>query len=300
MRIVSLLPAATELVAALDLEGSLVGITHECDWPPAVSRVPRVTSSAVDAGADAATIDASVRALSEGGGSLFTLDARRLAELAPDVILTQRLCDVCAVSETDVRALAARLPLEPRIVTLDGTSLDAVFDDVTRVAGALGVPARGEALVATLRARMRAVHETLAAARAPRPRVVVIEWTDPIFAAGHWVPEMVRRAGGVDAIARPGEHSRPRTVQEVRESAPELIVVAPCGFSLERAAADARALIARDDWAWARTGPLWAMDGNAYVSRPGPRLVDGIEILARIFHPALFEPMWPAGAVRIA
>ncbi|HET7458867.1 MAG TPA: ABC transporter substrate-binding protein [Gemmatimonadaceae bacterium] len=289
MRIVSLLPAATEIVAALGALDRLVGVTHECDYPAALlgSRA-RVTSSAVDAGATAGALDAQVRALAGQGASLFTLDERTIAALRPDVVVTQALCDVCAVSETDVRALAARLTPTPAVVTLSGTTLDGVFADIERVAAALDLRDEGEELLDGLRARVRRVHETLKAAHAPRPRVAVIEWTDPVYAAGHWVPEMVRRAGGVDVLARAGEHSVERAVSDVAAGDPEVLVFAPCGYDATRAAVEARRTLALPEWRWAAGRPAWAIDANGLVSRPGPRLVDGIEVLAGVMHPELF------------
>ena len=293
MRILSLLPSATEIVAALGRLDALVGITHECDHPPAARGLPRVTASAVDAAAAPGAVDAQVRALSASGASLFSLDERRIAELAPDVILTQQLCDVCAVSETEVRRLARTLPSAPQVVTLCGTTLDGVLGDVRAVGEAIGAADQTGALEARWQERMRAVHETLKAARAPRPRTAVIEWGEPVYAAGHWVPELVRRAGGVDVLAQPGEHSRPRTVAEVAAADPELLLIAPCGYDVARAAAEARRLLALDAWAWARGRRAWAVDANALVSRPGPRLVDGIETFAAIVAPGLF-PAPPA------
>jgi iron complex transport system substrate-binding protein len=212
----------------------------------------------------------------------------RVRALAPDVIVTQIVCDVCAVSEGDVRALATRLCPSPEVVTLGATTLDGIFDDIRRVAAALDVTDRADALVENARGRMRAIHDTLKAARAARPRVAVIEWTDPIFAAGHWVPEMISRAGGEDILAKPGEHSRTRTLDVVRDADPEFILIAPCGFDLERAASDGERVLCTDDWAWARGKQVWAVDANAFLSRPGPRVVDGIAVLASIFHPTLF------------
>lgn len=288
MRVLSLLPAGTEIAAALGAAGELVGVTHECDWPPEVAALPRVTASAVAAGGEPGAVDASVRAVAAAGAPLFALDHRRIAALAPDVILTQALCQVCAVSEADVRALAAGLTPAPEVVTLAGATLDGVLGDVTRVAASLGREARGARLVDELRGRMRRVHETLGAAQAPRPGVAVIEWTDPVYAAGHWVPEMVRRAGGEDVLARPGEHSTARTPEVVRAADPELILFSPCGYTATRAAAEARRTLARPAWEWARRRRVWAVDANGLVSRPGPRLVRGVEVMAAMIAPALF------------
>lgn len=288
MRILSLLPGATEMVAALGALDRLVGITHECDHPAAVRALPRVTASAIATEGSAGAVDAQVREMAAAGQPLFSLDAERIVALAPEVILTQTVCDVCAVSEGDVRDVAARLPRPPRIVSLGATTLDGVLAELRLVAEAIGMASEGDELDAGLRARMRAVHETLKAARAPRPRVAVIEWTDPLFAAGHWTPEIVKRAGGVDVLAQPGEHSRVVTVDAVRDADPELLVFAPCGYDVARAEAAARELLDTPAWRWAHGRAAWAMDANALFSRPGPRLVDAIEVLAAAVAPASF------------
>jgi iron complex transport system substrate-binding protein len=291
VRVVSFLPSATEIVAALGHLDDIVGVSHECDFPPSVRSRDVVTSSAIDSSATPGEIDVAVRDFVETGRPLYDVREARVRELAPDLMVTQIVCEVCAVSEGDVRALATRLDTHPEVVTLGATTLDGIFDDIRRVAHAMHVDDRAEALIASARDRMRAVHETLKAARAPRPRVAVIEWTDPIFAAGHWVPEMIYRAGGEDVLAKPGEHSTTRTIDAVRATDPEIILIGPCGFDLERATADAERVLATNEWAWARAKPVWAVDANAFLSRPGPRVVDGIEALATILHPALFgEP----------
>ncbi len=284
------------MVAALGRIESLVGVTHECDHPAAVRALPRVTRSAVASAAAAAVVDAEVAALSAAGTPLFEMFEDEIRALRPQVILTQALCDVCAVVESDVRALAARLDPAPEIVTCSASSLDGVFDDLMRVGTALGAADTAEGFVRDARARLLGVHETLKAARAPRPRVAVLEWTDPVYAAGHWMPEMVRRAGGVDVLAAPGAHSVRVTPEIVRQADPEVIVVAPCGYDLDRSVAEAEALLARPDWQWARRRRVVAIDANAYASRPGPRLVDGVEILARCFNGALFSPLDPRAA----
>jgi iron complex transport system substrate-binding protein len=287
-RVVSLLPAATEIVAALGGASQLVGITHECDYPAETARLPRVTSSAVDRDASSAEIDAEVRELSATGAPVFSLDAALLATLAPQVLLTQSLCDVCALPESEVDRAVAALPTSPTVLSLGATTLEGVWTDIRRVGAAIGRSADAEALVASLEARMRHVHETLKAARAPRPRVVVIEWLDPLFVAGHWSPELVRRAGGIDVLAQPGAHSVKIAVDAVREAAPDVVLFAPCGFDVERAARETGALMATEQWGWARGLECWAMDGNSLTSRPGPRLVDAIETMASIFAPSLF------------
>jgi iron complex transport system substrate-binding protein len=299
LRVVSFLPSATEIVAALGHLDALVGVSHECDFPPSVRSRDVVTSSAIDSGAAPGRIDMAVRDFVDTGRPLYDVREDRVRELAPDVMVTQVVCEVCAVSEGDVRALAARLQPRPEVVTLGATTLDGIFDDIRRVAAALGDAERGDALVEQARARMRAVHEVLESARAPRPRVAVIEWTDPLFAAGHWVPEMVYRAGGEDVLAEPGAHSRTHTMEAVRDANPEIVLVAPCGFDLARAAADAERVLATPEWQWARERQVWAVDANAFLSRPGPRVVDGIEILAKIFNPASFDPLDPSSARRL-
>jgi len=288
VRVVSFLPSATEIVAALGHLDAIVGVSHECDFPPAVRSRDIVTSSAIDSTAAPGEIDIAVRDFVDTGRPLYDVREERVRALAPDVMVTQIVCDVCAVSEGDVRALAERLHPRPEVVTLGATTLDGIFDDIRSVAAALNVADRADALVENARGRMRSIHETLKAARAPRPRVAVIEWTDPVFAAGHWVPEMIYRAGGADVLAEPGEHSTTRTLEAVRDADPDFILIAPCGFDLERATADGERVLAMDNWAWAREKQVWALDANAFLSRPGPRVVDGIAVLATIFHPTLF------------
>lgn len=288
-RVVSLLPAATEIVAALGALDQLVGVTHECDHPAAAMHLPRVTASAIDRDASSRTIDADVRALASVGAPVFTLDATLVASLGPAVLLTQSVCDVCALPESEVDRAVTALAVAPAVVSLGGTTLDGVWDDVRRVGDAIGRRATADALIDSLVARMRRVHETLKAARAPRPRVAVIEWLDPVFAAGHWTPELVRRAGGIDVLAQPGTHSVQVDVDAVRATYPEVLLFAPCGFDVSRAAREADALLATDAWRWARGRNAWAIDGHSLTSRPGPRLVDAIEVMAAIFAPGLFE-----------
>ncbi len=296
MRVVSLLPSATEIVAALGGMEHLVGVSHACDHPPQVDSRVRVTRTAVDADADPGAVDAQVRAIHAAGAPLYTLHEERIRALRPDLILTQALCEVCAVMETDVRALAARLSPPPRVVPLSATSFDGVLDDIVAVGRAIGLVDEATEFVVGARARIRHVQVRLAAAGAPRPRVAVIEWSDPLFAAGHWVPEMVERAGGVDALAQPGTHSVVVTPEAVRAAEPDVVLVAPCGYDLARAVADGERLLARGEWAWARARRVFALDANALASRPGPRLVDGVEVLAQLLHPTLFPPVDPAFA----
>lgn len=291
MRVVSLLPSATEIVAALGAADHLVGVTHECDHPTIVASRARVTSCRVNVEAAPGAIDAQVRAITSAGTSLYELDETLIAALRPDLIITQALCEVCAVLESDVRALASRLTPVPAVVSLSATTIDGVFADIGRVASAISMESEAEELLLGLRARMALVHQALKGAAAPRPRVAVIEWSDPVFAGGHWVPEQVRRAGGIDVLGEAGEHSKVFTLASVAAADPEIVVVAPCGYSLDRAASEATALLDQPRWSFLRGRQVWAIDANAFTSRPGPRLVDGIEALARIFNPAHFSPL---------
>jgi iron complex transport system substrate-binding protein len=253
-----------------------------------------VTSTAIDHTADAATVDANVRAHLSDGHPLYAVDWNLVAELAPDLIVTQALCQVCAVDERECRDNAARLTTQPRVVTLAASTLDGVLADIQGIAQAFDDRLNGEALVTSLRARLARVHETLAAAKAPRPRIAVIEWTDPLFIAGHWVPEMIRRAGGKDVVGTPGSHSTVVTREAILSAQPDIVLVAPCGYDVHRAGQAARELT------WLPAVPVWAIDANSLLSRPGPRLIDGVETLAEIFHPALFGAPRPDRALPIA
>jgi iron complex transport system substrate-binding protein len=288
VRIASLLPSATEIVSALGAVDRLVGVSHACDYPPEIARLPRLTKTHLDADASPAVIDRDVRLTAERGGPLYEVNDELLRSLRPDVVVTQALCDVCAVRETDVRAIAERLSPRPVVVTLSATSIDGIVTDIERVAAAIEASDEAEELVAGLRARLRSVHDRLRAARAPRPRIAVLEWTDPVYAAGHWVPEMVHRAGGVDSLAAPGAHSRAMQLDDVVSAAPDVVVFAPCGYDLERAAREATEALASEAWQWARERVAWAIDANALTSRPGPRVIDGVETFARLLHPSLF------------
>ena len=299
MRIVSLLPAATEIVALLGATDHLVGITHECDYPDIVGSRARVTRSAVPDTHDPAAIDAAVREASSEGLSLFALDEKKIMALHPTLIITQKLCDVCAISEHDVRALAARIEPAPVIVTLGGESLEGVYADIRAVAAAIGADDEADELLAGLRDRVKHVHETLKAAQAPRPRVALIEWTDPLYVAGHWGPEQVKRAGGVDVVGKAGVHSMRVDMDTLRASDPEIVLIAPCGYTLENAVAEAKRCVSLPQWSWLAGRQVWALDANGLVSRPGPRVVDGIEAMASIIAPTLFSEIEPWHAVRV-
>lgn len=301
MRIVSLLPAATEIVALLGATDQLVGVTHECDYPDIVGSRARVTKSALPDTHDPSAIDTAVREASGAGTALFTLDEKRITALHPDVIITQALCDVCAVREHDVRALAARLSPVPTIVTLSGDSLDGIYGDIRTVAEAIGAQDEAEELLAGLRDRVKHVHDTLKAAQAPRLRVALVEWTDPLYLAGHWGPEQIKRAGGVDVLGQAGAHSTRADMDALRASDPDIVLFAPCGYSVAAAAAEAKRCLALPAWQWIvdRGVQVWALDANGLTSRPGPRVVDGIEAMASIFAPSLFSEIEPWHAVRV-
>ncbi|MEO7965371.1 MAG: ABC transporter substrate-binding protein [Gemmatimonadaceae bacterium] len=288
-RIVSLLPAATDMMAALGVWERVVAVTHECDAVAASLMPPRVTRSSVDASASPADVDQAVRETSASGAPLFTLDAAQIRALEPDLIITQSVCDVCAVSEVDVREIASSMSTPPRILSLNATRFDDVLESVSDVAEVIGVSDEGDELLSGIRVRLRSVHETLKRERAPRPRVAVIEWTDPLYVAGHWVPDMVRRAGGVDIMAEGGTHSRQCTVDELRAANPDVVIVAACGYDLARSANEGTRLLEVPTWKWLGARRVWALDGNALTSRPGPRLCIGVEALARIFHPSFFS-----------
>jgi iron complex transport system substrate-binding protein len=281
---VSLVPAATEMVWALGAVDQLVAVTHDDDFPRAVLALPRVTRSTIPADATAREIDSHIREASARGESTFHLDERALREARPDVILGQTLCAVCAVT---LDQIPASLDREPLVVPLDASSIDGMLADLRRVAAALGREAAGERVVAQLGARLGSVAERVAGLA--RPRVACLEWLDPLFNAGHWVPEQVRIAGGEDVLGTAGARSREVTWHDVLAARPEIVIAMPCGWNAERAAHEAEAL---GDLAGARA---FGVDGAAYFSRPGPRLIDGAELLASILHPGLVAR--PEGAI---
>jgi iron complex transport system substrate-binding protein len=287
MRVASLLPSATEMVHFCGAGDALVGVTHECDYPPGVENVPKLTSSRIDHEMTSAEIDAAIGEHLTDTGSIYALDAKLLDQLAPDLIITQGLCDVCAVSMDVVGEAVAGLKNEPEVLSLNPTSLRGVLDDAVRVGEALGYGEETRAKVAALEDRLTRVEE--AAAGLPRPRVGSIEWLDPPFFAGHWVPEMVRIAGGDEVLAGPGEASGRLSWEEIFEATPEVLVLMPCGFDVRRTVEEARRVLPGlpgwKDLPAVREEHVWAVDANSYFSRPAPRLVEGVEILARILHP---------------
>ena len=279
MRIVSLLPSATEIVYALGLDDQLAGVTFECD-EPAVARMEKavVVGGRDTSGMTPAAIDAYVRSQLAAGEDLYTLRADALAALAPDLILTQDLCRVCALPAGHVEDALDYLGCTAEVVSLDPRSLDDVLATILTVGKHAGAQPQAERLVAALRLRLAAVADRVAGRR--RPAVAVIEWTDPPFTAGHWVPDLVTAAGGHPVAASAGGRSEQASWQQIAAARPEIVVVAPCGFGLDAAAAQAE-LVARE-----LPGlPVWAIDADGLVVRPGPRLVDGVEALAAIFHP---------------
>lgn len=294
MRIVSLLPSATEIVCSLGLGEQLVGVTHECDYPAFVRELPKVTRTLIPTDATSGEIDRLVREQLATTRALYALDAGMLETLRPDLIVTQALCDVCAVAEEEVRAAACRLPGTPRVINLEPLRLADVFAAIRQVADAAGVERRGDEVVQELSARVDAV-VSRAVAMAHRPRVALLEWLDPPFSSGHWNPELVRLAGGVEGLGREGQPSRTLRWEEVAEWAPEVVLIACCGFSIERTRQDLPALDEILEWRAlpaVASGRVYLADGSQYFNRPGPRLVDSLEILAHAVDP-ITHPLPP-------
>lgn len=283
MRIVSLVPNGTEILFALGAGEQVVGVSHECDYPEEARRRPVLTGSALRSGMSAAEVDAAVSAQVGGGESLYTLDEARIAELAPDVIVTQQLCPVCAVSTAQVDGAVRPLPRCPEVVSLDPKTLGDVLADIRRVGELTGRTAEAAALVSELARRLDGVRAAVAGR--PRPRVLALEWLDPPFAGGHWVPEMIEIAGGTNLVGRPGGHSARLTWDQLAELDPDVIVAMPCGFDEAGAREQIATVADRPEWRSLRAvreGPVHPVDANGCFSRPGPRLVDGIERLAGI------------------
>jgi iron complex transport system substrate-binding protein len=279
MRVVSLLPSATEIVCALGCRDRLVGRSHECDFPADVEELPVLTSAKVDPRAGTAEIDRDVRRLVEQGLSVYRIDSEALERLQPDVVVTQDQCQVCAVSlgevESAVRRIARR---DVRVVSLSPFSLSDVLRDIVRVAGALGVDARGAAVVEAISARLDRVRR---AASGERLRLVHVEWMEPLMVGGHWIHELAEKAGGVHGLGARDARTEPVTWEAVRDYDPEVVVIAPCGFTVSQSVRDLRLLTDRPGWndlTAARTGRVFVADGNAFFNRPGPRLVETAEI----------------------
>ena len=281
MRIVSLVPSATEALFTLGRGDDLIAVTHECDHPPEAQELPRVTRDVLPPGLGPGEIDAAVRERTGRGESIYELDADRLRALGPDLIVTQALCSVCAVSYDDVRAIAEEIPTRPRVVSLDPDTLGEVLEDIRRLGEMTGCSEEARAWLSDAAARIDRVRLAVRAAR--RPRVAALEWLDPVFVAGHWTPQLVEYAGGEDVLGMPGERSEVRSWEEVAAARPDVVVVMPCGYDAHRAHHEAEAF--REQLDGVGAGQVVAVDAAAYFSRPGPRLIDGLELLAEILHP---------------
>lgn len=290
MRIASLLPSATEILYALGLGDCVVGVTHECDFPPEAARKPVLIKPRIDAHAPPAELDRQVTELVNRGESIYAIDADLLESLNPDLIVTQDLCHVCAASPEDLASALLRFREPPRILTLTPHSLSDVWSDIVRVGEATGTTAQAEMLAANLEGSVDRVHSVVASA-SHRPRVLCLEWLEPLYVAGHWVPEMVSKAGGKDAYGRQEEPSFKITTEDVASSNAEIILIMLCGYSAARNAAEFKAMQVPEPWTnlpAMTQRRIFALDANAYFSRPGPRLAAGVELLAHLFQPDLF------------
>jgi len=294
MRIVSLVPSATEMLFALGLGSEVIAVTHECDYPPAVAGIPKVTRDVLPPGLSSAEIDAAVKERTLRGEAIYSLDAEALRQLEPDLIITQALCTVCAVSFDDVRAVAEQIASQPQVISLDPHTVGEVLGDARTIAQATDRKDAAVQLVNEASARIDRIRVAVKDAR--RPRVVALEWLDPPFAAGHWTPQLIDYAGGDDVLGFAGEPSEQRTWAEVEASRPDIVIVMPCGYDAEIAHREAE--MHRDQLAALGAGEVVAVDAAAYFSRPGPRIVEGLELLAHILHPELF-PEAPGPALTV-
>lgn len=303
MKIVSLLPSATEIVCQLGLGDHLVGVTHECDYPAFVKALPKVTRTLIPHDATSSEIDGLVRERLKSQKALYSLDLPTLERLRPDLLVTQALCDVCAVAEEEVNAAACSLPGRPQVVNLEPMRLSEVFDCIRLVGDAVGITDHANKVISGLQARVDVVARRNQDLK-DRPRVVLLEWIDPPFCSGHWSPELVRIAGGVEGIGREGERSRTTAWEEIVRFDPEFLIVACCGFDVDRTLADIPLLTAYPGFhelTCTRLQQVFVIDGNSYFSRPGPRLVESLELLAHTLLPEI-HPL-PEGlkpAIRLA
>ncbi len=300
MRICSLLPSATEIAYAIGLGDSIVGVSHECDFPADAATKPSLLRTRIDPKASPAEIDRQVSEIIARGESIYAVDAELLGSLAPDLILTQDLCHVCAASPDDLATALTRFPRQPEVLSLTPRSLDEVWGDIRKVGEATGRQREAELVAAALARRVAAVSVTAAGAGS-RPRVLCLEWLDPYYVGGHWIPEMVSHAGGEDVFGRLREPSFRVTAEQIVESQVDVIIVMPCGYNSARAAEECN--VARFPESWkqlpaVRDGRVFAVDANAYFSRPGPRLADGVALLAHLLHPELFPAGELVGAFR--
>jgi iron complex transport system substrate-binding protein len=285
MRIVSLLPSATEILFAIGAGNDVVGVTHECDFPEAATSLPHLTSSALPQSGDPAEIDRHVRKSLHAGSSLYHLDADLLERLAPDLIVTQELCEVCAVSYSIVDRAARRLSSDPRIVSLEPSSLEDVYANIETLGRFTAHESGARELIASLQARIETLQQRVASL--PKTRVLVMEWTEPPMSGGHWTPQLVEIAGGIPVLGNPGANSQVLTWEQIAQADPDAIIVAPCGFDLDKTNDAVQRLRSIPQWnalRAVRSGNVAPVDGNAYVNRPGPRLVDTAEIFAGILH----------------
>ena len=281
MRIVSLVPSATEMLFALGRGDEVVAVTHECDFPEAALNLPKVTRDMIGPGLEPAEVDRAVRELTEEGRSIYELDERELEHLQPDLIVTQALCSVCAVSEDDVRAVAERLDPAPQVLSLDPHTLGEVLGDVRTLAQTIDAKDAGVDLVRDAASRIDRVR--LAVRAATRVHVAALEWLDPVYVGGHWVPQLIEYAGGEDVLGLPGEPSQRRSWEEVAAAQPEVVVVMPCGYGADRALEEAYAY--GDELAALGARRVVAVDAAGSFSRPGPRLVEGLELVGHLLHP---------------
>jgi iron complex transport system substrate-binding protein len=296
MRIASLVPSATEMICALGLRDSLVAVTHECDYPEGIELLPHLTRSVIPEYLSPGEIDAAVKSHTEKGEAIYELDEDVLHDLEPDLIVTQALCEVCAVSYDDVRAVAERLASQPEVIALDPTTIGEVMGDIRTLAQATDMKDAGVDLIRELADRLDRIKLGIRGAE-PRPRVLALEWLAPPFIGGHWVPQMIELAGGTDAIGFPGERSRETSWEELAASQPDIVVSMPCGYYAERAAHEV--VQHHDEVMSLGAGQVVAVDAAAYFSRPGPRLVDGVELLAHILHPDLVAAPPPERLIEI-
>jgi len=293
-RIVSLLPSATEIVCCLGLQDQLVGVTHECDYPPHVRGLPKVTRTLIPVEATSREIDRLVRDRIATGRALYSLDLPELERVRPDLVVTQTLCEVCAVAEEEVREACSALPGGPRILNLEPTTLHEVLESIRVVGKAVRMARHAEEVVSRLAARVEQV-KARTSTLDHRPRIVFLEWLDPPFSSGHWTPELIQMAGGLETLGRAGQPSRTLRWEEVAACEPEVVFVACCGFNVGRTLKDLAALAADPRWRElpaVRSGRVYVVDGSHYFSRPGPRLVESLEILAHALHPSI-HPLPP-------
>ncbi len=303
MRICSLVPGATEVVAALGLEDHLIGISHECDFPPSLAHVPVMVRARVESRSlSSAQIDAQVGTLLSTGEGLYELDESRLLAAKPELLIAQDLCDVCAITPTQLAQVLRELSPPPRMITLNPRRLDDILRDIASLGIALDKEAAGLQFAARLRGRLDAVRQAVSAESA-QPRVACLEWLAPLYTAGHWVPDMVETAGGIDVLAKAGAASHTIDWDALAASAPDVIVLMPCGFTIQRTRTELATMTDHPQWKHlpaVRRGEVYLVDALSYFSRPGPRLIDGVEQLAAIFHPACYDHRLPASVERFA